>query len=79
MSLTASDLYSLHSRTPHELVTGFTPDISEFIDHTWYDPLWFYTDVNFPQNKRELGRWLGIAHRVGQALCYWKLSNKDSN
>jgi hypothetical protein len=30
-SLTAQPLYSLHGRTPHELVTGNTPDISEYI------------------------------------------------
>jgi hypothetical protein len=55
MSLTTSDLFSLHGRTPHELITGFTPDISEFIDYMWYEPLWIYTDVNFPQDKCELG------------------------
>jgi hypothetical protein len=62
MSLTASDLFALHGRTPHELVTGFTHDISKFVDYTWYEPLWFYTDVSFPHDKRELDHWLGIAH-----------------
>lgn len=29
----------------------------------------------FPKPRRVLGRWLGVAHRVGQALCYWVLTN----
>jgi hypothetical protein len=24
-----------------------------------------------------LGRWLGVAHRVGQAMCYWFLTAKN--
>jgi hypothetical protein len=27
----------------------------------------------FPEDKRILGRWLGKAHRIGQAMCYWVL------
>jgi hypothetical protein len=73
-SITAIDTYALHGRTPYELVTGNTPDISEYTDYDWYAPLWYYDDVPFPANKRILGRWLGIAHRVGQALCYWILT-----
>ena len=38
-NLTASDLYILHGRTPYEMVTGDTPDISEYTDYEWYQPL----------------------------------------
>jgi hypothetical protein len=30
--------------------------------------------VKFPQLKTKLGRWLGIATNVGQALCYYILT-----
>jgi hypothetical protein len=65
----------LHGRTLHEMVTGNTPDISEYTDFDWYAPLWYYEDNPFPATRRILGRWLGVAHRVGQALCYWILTN----
>ncbi len=28
----------------------------------------------FPQDRRKLGKWIGVAHRVGQALCYYILT-----
>ncbi|GFH62123.1 hypothetical protein CTEN210_18599 [Chaetoceros tenuissimus] len=27
------------------------------------------------ESKRKIGRWLGVSHRVGSAMCYWILSN----
>jgi hypothetical protein len=75
ISLTANNLYAVNGRTPHELVTGNTPDISEWAEFGWYEPIYHYEDVPFPQTKRKIARWLGVAHRVGQALCYWILSN----
>jgi hypothetical protein len=73
-SLTAHDHFTLHGRTPHELVTGYTPDISEYLDYAWYDDVWYYDAMeNFPNERRKLAKWLGVAHRVGQALCYYIL------
>jgi hypothetical protein len=72
---TANTIYVLHGRTPHEMVTGNTPDISEYTEFSWYEPIYYYDDVTFPEAKRNIARWLGIAHRVGQALCYWVLTN----
>ncbi len=78
ISLTASDLYTLHGRTPLEMVTGQTPDISEYLDFSWYEPLWHYEEAGFPDERCIIGRWLGVAHRVGQALCYWILSESGA-
>lgn len=72
-SLTAHPLFSLEGRTPYEKVTGNTPDISEWVEFDWYEPLWYYEADGFPSDKRLLGRWLGVAHRIGQAMCYWIL------
>jgi len=73
-NLTAHPLFALDGRTPHELVTGNTPDISKFTDYEWYQNVWYLDqEASFPDDKRKLTKWLGVAHRVGQALCYYLL------
>jgi len=73
--LTATDLYHLHGRTPYEIITGNTPDISEYCQYRWYEPIQYLEQLNaFPHDKLTFGRWLGIAHRLGQALCYFILT-----
>ena len=64
-----------HQRTGIEMVTGETPDISEWIDFEFYDRVW-----DCDQKKIEIdgsgirsARWLGVAHRIGSDLCYWLL------
>jgi hypothetical protein len=53
-------------------VTGNTPDISEWIKYDWYQPVFYHDTGAFPVNSPEqAGRWLGVSHRIGQALCYW--------
>jgi hypothetical protein len=74
-NLIAHPILQLQGHTPYELVTGRTPDISEYIDYSWYDTIWYFDhDAPFPEEKRKLGKWLGVAHRVGQALCYYILT-----
>ena len=57
------------------MVTGETPDISEWIDFEFYDRVWFYDrkKMEMDDTGRKLARWLGVAHRVGSDLCYWLL------
>ena len=62
-----------HGRTPYEILTGNTPDISEFLEFEWYQPVWYYEPTAFPEQRKHLARWIGVAHRVGQAMCYWLL------
>jgi len=39
-----------------------------------YDTIWYFDhDAPFPEERRKLAKWLGVAHRVGQALCYFIL------
>jgi hypothetical protein len=57
------------------MVTGNTPDITEYTEFSWYEPIYCYDDLPFPNAKRNIARWLGVAHRVGQALCFWVLTN----
>ena len=69
----ALPLYKLHGRTPIEALTVNTPDISELLEFEWYQPVWIFDPGPFPEQCHNIGRWLGIAHRVGQALCFWVL------
>ena len=61
-------------RSGYEEVTGETPDISEWLDFTFYDLVWWWDRGQKPDvtdETRKLARWLGISHRVGSDMCYW--------
>jgi len=58
---------------PYEVLTGNTPDISELLDFKWFQHVWYYEPSVFPEQNRKIARWIGIAHRVGQAMCFWIL------
>lgn len=80
LSVYVSEIRSLtarcnaESRTGMEAVTGNTPDITEWLDFGWYVPVWYWDSSEpFPGDSRKVARWIGVAHRVGQALCYWIL------
>lgn len=53
-------------RTPIEIITGDTPDISEYLDFELFR-------TNAGLGEVELGRWLGVSHRVGRMMSYWTL------
>jgi hypothetical protein len=46
-------------RTPMEIITGDTPDISEYLDFDFYDWVVFRSKAGLGEAK--LGRWLYIA------------------
>lgn len=52
-----------------ERITGDTQDISEWLEFEMYDLVWYWDNQSDFDNPK-LGRWLGISHRVGAALCY---------
>jgi hypothetical protein len=52
-------------RTHHEIVTGETPDISEYSCFQWYQPIWYLDNTNFPESNKHMGRWLDVSHHVG--------------
>ena len=57
------------TRSGYEIVTGQTPDISEWADFGFFDLVWYHKPDEF--DKRSLAYWLGVAHRVGPCMCYW--------
>jgi len=65
------------ARTPLEAITGNTPDISEWLDFDFYDWCWFWQGPTheLTESKAEIGKVLGVAHRIGSDLCYWILTD----
>ena len=62
---------TLNWRTPMEISTGFTPDISVFRFHIW-EPIWYYDPtVKQPRDNLRKARWLGIAWQAGDAFTYY--------
>ncbi len=43
----------LQGRTLYELLTGNTPDFSEFLEYEWYQPVWYYDPAPFPQQRTQ--------------------------
>ncbi len=64
-----------HQRTGIKMVTGKTPDVSEWIDFEFFDRVWYYDQkkIEIDGSGRRLVRWLSVAHRIGSDLCYWLL------
>jgi hypothetical protein len=54
-----------------EIITGETPDISEYLDFEFYD--WVLYRSNAGLGEIELARWLGVSHRVGRLMSDWIL------
>ncbi len=72
--LTAHDIPSLHDQVPCEVVEGNTPDISECVQFDWYQYVWYYDPaVQFPDDPKKIGRWIGVAHDVGSPMTFWVL------
>ena len=69
---TSSDAADLKGRTPLERITGDTVDISEYLDFSFYDWCWYHENAGLGPTK--LGRWLGVAHKVGSLMSYWVLT-----
>jgi Reverse transcriptase (RNA-dependent DNA polymerase) len=47
------------------------------LDFSFYDLVWYWHQPGDEDNPR-LGRWLGVAHRVGSDLCYWILNQQGN-
>ena len=58
-----------------EKLTGDTCDITEWLDFGFYDRVWFHDQPGELEGPKP-GRWLGVSHRIGSALCYHVLTEK---
>ena len=52
-----------------EHALGYTPDISQWIQHAWYDNVW-YRDSD---GENIIGKWLGSAAGIGGGDWFWIL------
>ena len=48
---------------------GYTPDISAYVQHEWYETIW-YQDHD---RESKIGRWIGVAEGIGGGDCFWIL------
>jgi len=61
----------LQNRTPYEKCHGYTPDISASLHFGFYDPVYYIdSDAHFPSTRESLGRFVGLAENIGDALTY---------
>jgi len=61
---------------PLSRVTGETADISEYLDFGFYDQVWYKDNAGLgPQHP---GRWLGVAEKRGNLMCYHVLNEKGN-
>ena len=53
-------------------MTGETPEISEYIDFSFYDPCWY--EENACMGETKMGRWLGVSNKTGSLMSFWILT-----
>ena len=70
-NVTATSSKYSNGRTPLKLISGNTPEISEYLDFSFYDYVAYKPNAGV--GNPEVGRWLGVAHRVGPDMSYWIL------
>jgi hypothetical protein len=67
---------SLGNKTPTEVAFGETPDISDILQFTFYQPVYYHApNAPYPSTEEKLGRFLGIADSVGDDLTFWILTD----
>jgi hypothetical protein len=66
----------LDNRTPTEVVTGTTPDISQYDLFDWYKPVRQWdVKADFPNERKILGRFLGTAEHGTEEMSFMILSD----
>ena len=70
-NLLVSSSHYAQVRTALEYITGETPDISEYLDFSFYDLVLYRSNAGL--GEVSIGRWLGVSHKVGQLMSYWIL------
>jgi hypothetical protein len=58
---------TLDGRTPKEVITSQSPDISEYTEYALYSWCYFY-DIG-TESRRTLARWLGPSCNIGQVIA----------
>ena len=68
-SHTALDIWQLQGQVPQTLMTGQTADISQLFELEWYEWVMYHDSaISFPEDKYNLGRWLGPSIDIGPMM-----------
>jgi hypothetical protein len=71
---TALDIPALNGLTPEECIHGRMVDISSYAQFDWYSLVWCIDEpTDAVTSGRQIGRWIGVAEKVGSNLCYYVL------
>ena len=64
---------------PYQRRNGLIPDISAYLQHIFWEPvLYLDHEETWPSSKERAGRWVGIAHNIGDTLTYWILDDQTN-
>jgi hypothetical protein len=70
-----TSMAKLDNRTPTEVVTGTTPDISQYALFDWYEPVRQWdVKADFPDERKILGRFLGVVEHCTEEMSFIILS-----
>ena len=73
--LTALDIPQLDGRVPQEEALGSTPDISQYAQFDWYEPVYYWNPTKeFPFERKLLGRWIGVAQVSIDVMAFYILT-----
>lgn len=73
-NLTCFPSPKLQGRTPYEIVHGETPDISQYLEFSWYDKCRYLDRDSKDSDPMKPGRILGVAHHHGTMMVYFVLA-----
>ena len=66
--------------TPLQYLKGVTPDISAYLQFTFWQPvLYLDHEAEWPSSKERSGRWIGLAQGIGDLLTFWILDNQSKH
>ena len=69
---------TLDWKTPMEKATGETPDISAFMQFTFWEKVLYYSHgESFPDTTEKVGRFLGVSENCGDALTFYILTKDE--
>ena len=63
--------FDTHRKTPFEIVLDDTPDISEYMDFSFYS--YVTSKENAGLGDSILTKFLGVSHKIGNSMCYFVL------
>ena len=73
-----SDSNLPNEMTPLQYQQGVTPDISVYLQFTFWQPILYLDhESSWPESKERSARWVGVAHGIGDALTFWILDDQS--